>query len=231
MDANSAVEAVLAISSTVPPENQAAFKECLAEQFGLTSVVEGSGSIAVAEAVSEVPTFVSESAREAWGNLTGEQQEEVTNVQSGMAEHLEPLGVEAADVRFVKFEDDDGVSRFALVHGGQGIDIGDPEKVMDEDRSYNSVMSRVNDGVFRFEVDSKMYDTRTGMTDGVYRAKVEDIETDGNVTWTMLTGSSLAEHGYVRLRYVDAGRVHVFGAHPEYGFRSLRVCPAVVIEL
>lgn len=106
-------------------------------------------------------------------------------------------------------------------------------------------MSKDNDGLFKVKANGREYDARTGMTDAVYAAKVEDARARGKIlpdskelaeltrdiwTWTMLTGEDLTADGDVQIRRVFDGGVGRALTVPDRGLRSLRVCPAVVIE-
>lgn len=148
-------------------------------------------------------------------------------------------------MRIVGYQTDDGQQHFNLTHTGPGIDIGDPKKEFDPARSYPSVMSPANDHLFQVEVNGVIYDTRTGMTDPVYAAKVEDARSRGVTlpdskqlsketgdlwTWTMLTGENLTADGLVPLRAVYEGRVLSYVYPPENGLRLLRVCPTMEIK-
>lgn len=111
--------------------------------------------------------------------------------------------------------------------------------------SYEDVMSQPKKD-WEIRVGNKRYDTRKGMTDAVYEAKVADARARGVAlpdskqlseqtgdlwTWTMLTAEPLTADGRVPVRNVDGGRVGWHAVHPESVGRSLRVCPAVVIDL
>lgn len=180
-----------------------------------------------------------------WGAMSREQRVKAAKLRSAIAEGpLKEQGVTEESLRVVKTEQD-GESRFTLIHTGAGVDIGNHRKDYDGARSYNSVMSDENDALFQVEVNGVTYDTRAGMTDEVYVAKVEDArsrnvtlpdsaqlrdETDDLWTWTMLTGEPLTAGGCVQFRHVDGGRVGRGIAGPGDDSRLLRVCPAVEIK-
>jgi hypothetical protein len=197
------------------------------------------------EAVETANSIESFAAPEVWGAMNAEQKVEAAAVRSAIAEGpLKEQGVTAASLRVVRTELD-GKSHFTLVHTGAGIDIGNHRKDYDKKRSYNSVMSDQNDALFQVEFDGVTYDTRSGMTDEVYVAKVEDAcargitlpdskqladETNDVWTWTMLTGEELTAVGDVQARRVREGRVDRGFDDPDTDDRPLRVCPAVAIK-
>jgi hypothetical protein len=179
-----------------------------------------------------------------WRAMSREQKVKAAAVRSAIAESpLKEQGVTEETLRVVKIEKD-GENHFTLIHTGAGVDIGNHGKDYDKARSYKAVMSDKNDKLFQVEVDGVTYDTRKGMTDEVYIAKVEDArargvtlpdskplskETGDLWTWTMLTGEPLTADGDVQFRGVDEGQVNRYIVFPDYDRRDLRVCPAVVI--
>jgi hypothetical protein len=194
------------------------------------------------EVAQSIEPFASD---EVWGAMTAEQKVKASAVRSAIAEgQLGHQGVSEATLRVVQAEKD-SESQFVLIYTGAGVDIGDHGKDYDKARTYNSVMASKNDEVFQVEVNGVTYDTRSGMTDEAYVAKVEDArnrdvtlpdsqqlrdETGDLRTWTMLTGEPLTADGLVLIRNVNEGQVGRNVDSPDDGDRTLRVCPAVVIE-
>lgn len=213
-----------------------------AGQTYLDSLHNQLAASAKAEQVGATPEFVSP---EVWQAMSPEQRTKASEMRSAIAEGpLKEYGVTAESLRVVMFESE-GRKQFTLIHTGNGVDIGNPKEEYDEARSYNSVMSPKNDGLFTFKIDGKQYDSRQGMTDATYFAKVADAkergvtlpdsqplsaETGDDWTWTMLTGEPITADGHVQLRYVYDGQVCRDDYHPDGGDRVLRVCPAVGIE-
>lgn len=181
---------------------------------------------------------------EVWAAMSREQRAFTLEARTALAAgKLNEHGVTEKSLR-VMMTEVDGKNKFTLVHTGNGVDIGNPTKDYDPARSYPKVMSRKNDRLFKVKVGGATYDSRAGMTDEVYDAKVQDAR-DRDVilpdsqqlaedakdvwTWTMLTGDGLTADGYVQIRLVADGEVlrSVFG--PDFDRRNLRVCPAVEI--
>ncbi len=189
------------------------------------------------EASQKQPEFASETV---WQAMSPEQRREATEVRTAMAtSRLKELSVTAESLRVVATEVD-GVKEFTVTDTG-GRDIGNPKKEYDKDRSYYSVISSQNDGLFQFKVGDKIYDARAGATNQVYDARVADArergvtlpdslqlaeETNDIHTWTMQTGEDLTLDR-VRIRQVREGEVYSGVANPDDGIRDLLVCPAV----
>lgn len=188
-----------------------------------------------------VESFASEAV---WNAMSPEQRTKAEELRTALAAgRLSEYGVTEDSLRVVMAEDKDGGKHFALTHTGNGIDIGDPKKEFDPDRSYSAVMSPKNDELFQVEVGGVTYDTR-GMTDAAYDAKIADArergvtlpdshqlseETGDDWTWTMLSGESLTADGFVPVRDVFDGVVDRRTYPPDDGNRGLRVCPTVAI--
>lgn len=189
--------------------------------------------------------FISESI---WNFMSPEQKVKAARIRSAMSEQLAEHGGTFESLRVVMTESEEGNKSFTVVHTGNGIDIGDHSEAYDEARSYNSVMDKKNDALFKIQVEGKSYDTRKGMTAPVYDALYQDSlnrdtrdvplpdskqaskEYDDVWTWTMLTGEPLTADGGVQIRYVLDGEVCGVVGHPGGDYRSLRVRPAVEVE-
>ncbi|HVC36291.1 MAG TPA: hypothetical protein VNE40_02495 [Candidatus Dormibacteraeota bacterium] len=182
-------------------------------------------------------------AEHVWNAMSPEQKTKAAELSNAIYKQFEQYGVIKGDLRVVMTEVD-GQPKFTLIHTGFGIDIGDPKKDNDPARSYESVMSKKNDALFQIEVNGVKYDTRSGMTNAVYVAKIEEArsrrmilpdskklsqETGDLPTLTMLTSEPLTMAGYVPLRHVVRGQLDRCLCSPDYDYRELRVCPAVEI--
>jgi len=181
---------------------------------------------------------------EVWAAMSKQERAFNFKAREAMAEGpLKEFGVTKESLRVLRVEID-GKNRFVLVHTGKGVDVGDPEKQYDPDRSPRAVLSSENDELFKFKVGGKEYDGRSGMVDEVYDAKVEDARARGVIlpdsqqlskktkddwTATILTGEEGLPVGIVPIRNVrDDGQVDRYVIFPDRGYRYLRVCPAVV---
>ena len=201
---------------------------------------------AVFDALEAKPPSYDErlASKEVWSAMSPEQQAKAAELRAAVAAgELKEHGVREDTLRVVMTETD-GKKAFSLIHTGKGVDIGDPKQDYDPSRSRNQVMSEKNDSLFTIKIGDVTYDTRQGMTDAVYAAKVADARERGVMlpdskplsqeisddwTWTMLTGEPLTADGNVPVRNVSEGKVGRHTAFPDYGDRDLRVCPAVVI--
>jgi hypothetical protein len=179
-----------------------------------------------------------------WEAMSREQRTKASELRTTLAaSELKEYGVTEDSLRVVMTKKD-GKRTFTLLHTGNGVDIGDPQKNYDRARGYDAVMSRKNDDLFRVTVNGTTYDARQGMTDAVYTAKIEDArmrrvnlpdskqlsqETDDDWTSTMLTGEGLTADGCVPVRRVEGNDVSHQLHHAEHVLRSIRVCPAVEI--
>lgn len=124
---------------------------------------------------AETPAAYSFAAPEVWSAMRPEQRRFAIDACEAIAAGpLAEYGVNWSTLRVISYETDDKEAHLALIHTGPGIDIGNPKKDFDPARSYNAVMSPDNDKLFQFELNGRTYDTRQGMTDPAYAAKVED---------------------------------------------------------
>lgn len=214
------------------------------KKFGLYYLAAATSMppIATFETAKPIEPFASETV---WQAMTREQKAKAANLREAIGSGpLNQYGVTQDSLRVVMTETD-GTKKFTLVHTGNGVDIGDSNKPYDEARAYSAVMSSKNDELLQVKVNGELYDTRRGMTDPVYDAKVADARARGVAlpdskelaaetrdvwTWTMLTGEPLPAGGYVQFRDVDVGRVDQRVCHPDSDDRVVRFCPAVVIE-
>ena len=125
-----------------------------------------------------------------------------------------------------------------------GIDLGDPTKDYDKNRSWGTVMENPNDECFKLAVGGQQYDARTGMTTEVYTAMVEKAKASGRelpdskanqldngwYTWTLLTGDPLTADGVAPCAWVDVdGSVVRDGADLDDVYRDIRFRPAVKV--
>jgi hypothetical protein len=177
--------------------------------------------------------------------MSSEQKIKATKVRSAIAEQLKDHGVTTESLRVIMTEDQDGKKVFKLGHVGNGIDVGDHSQEYDHARSYNRVMDKKNDSLFKVEVDGKIYDVRSGTTSPAYDALYEDCRANNLIlpdskqaseeykddwTYTMLTGEPLTADGRVRLRDVADAGVGRNVYRPDDDVRALRVRPVVDIE-
>src|ERR1700721_2258601 len=115
--------------------------------------------------------FASESV---WAAMSIEKRIEAADVPEPLAEQLKNYGVTPASLRVVSYESPEGETVFTLIYTGKGIDLGTPGKLYDYFRSYNSVMGKTNDHLFKVEVNGRDYDARSGMNHKAYTALYED---------------------------------------------------------
>lgn len=150
----------------------------------------------------------------------------------------------------VKGRDGEVVRRAVMLTSTQGIDLGDPDKVIDPARSYDAIMSDPNDERFQVEVGGKTVDTRTltlpDYTAFIYHAHRAAIDrqiitneepspspdSSSLYLWTctLLLGEEPID---ILARVARASEIHWVEARTvlrDSGDRAVRFRPAVVIE-
>ena len=181
--------------------------------------------------------YEKETSPEQWGK----------DAAAALAEKYERYGVKSEDFIAVTYEKD-GVTYETVVYAGaNGIDLGDPEKDFDPDRSWRSVKSTDAENTARHTVTigGTDYDARKGMTYELYKPLVaanrkvdcslpdsQMIENNSRnkwYRWTMMTGEGLGPGGLAPFAGVDVGgSVRRDWTDVDYVNLNLRFRPAVV---
>lgn len=174
--------------------------------------------------------------------LNEEQQEKAVTLMTAMAEKF---GVNFEDFSVVKSVGEDGGDCYTVVYAATtGIDIGDPEKDSDSKRSWESILSEEAEDAFIIELDGQSVDTRTGMTESVYRAFIAEAKSQGisplpdspalsdqnddNWPSTWLTGQlEVWGNGGLDASVDKDGQILVVWRNPKNDYRSRLFRPAV----
>ncbi len=174
-----------------------------------------------------------------------ELERKVETVRQELAKKYEQYGVRPREFNLVTFERDGKPVHVVMYTSHEGIDLGDPKRSQDPERSYNSVMS--NDQAHSVEIDGIKYDTRAGMKLDAYEAFVEAYKKPGHelpdglenrrkgsaiYSWTQLTGEGQLDDGQLRMATAadnDDGSVSVLinKTDPGLCFQGVWFRPAV----
>lgn len=190
-----------------------------AEQARVSSLREQIGIGAKPEAAETESTF----------------ETKVTATIVAMAERYE-----AAEENFslISFEREDGTkANIVMYTGPKGLDLGNPSKAYDKNRSYNAIMA---DDSHVIEIDGQKVDARTGSTAEAYKAFINqeiakqtsplpDSQDLTPWTLTLLTGER-AVSDFARFGSVDGAGARVRWIARGNDSQSVRFRPAVEIS-
>lgn len=221
MDAKEGLAVVETVLSQIPIEQRGEFATGIRGMLPELGTTALSDSVQTTEVV-ETPTVV---------ELSPEQQEKALALTSAIAEKF---GVRMEDFSVLK-ETIDGESRLVLAYtAGNGIHLG----------SWNKIFDKKNAKDFMIEIHGKKYDTRTGMTEAVYRGVYDYAKQTGQTlpdsrqlsdkndepwTWTLLTGEQ-ADGLSAPIADVNGGKVGRSWSDRDDDGSLVRFRPAVVIE-
>jgi hypothetical protein len=203
------------------------------------------------------PEFSSE---DVWGMMTLEQKLTAIELRNMMAERFETYGVTKESLRivrnpmFIPHPKNPTIKNvFTLLHIGMGVDIANPEIDPDDShkRSFEYIMSKKNDKLFKFNLGGVEYDARKGMTSTAYESLLrscwnnDEILPDtrraalvnrdyGPPTTTMLTGNGLVTitdsiHIADRTWVLHRSPEKTYYEFEDIGSRSVRVRPAIIL--
>lgn len=139
------------------------------------------------------------------------------------------------DFDIVEYQDEAGATKQSLMFtAARALDLGDPSERHDTRRSYNSVMA---DGSHNITIQGQEVDTRTGVTEALYRAfikkaqdsEVEPMPDSGDLdvwTLTLLSGEPL-DDTIAHFGYVHSDQAYVRLEGRDYGYHRIGFRPAV----
>lgn len=104
-----------------------------------------------------------------WHLMTPEQKKIAPAIRETLSAKFAEYGATAEDFQVVPVETAFGNQEFIMLYAApNGLDIGNPEKAYDKERSYDEVMSDRNEKIFNVEIAGQEVDTRDVMTGAVY---------------------------------------------------------------
>lgn len=218
------------------------------------------GRMDIDEALAEAyPTISTEERRVQMGAIAAkdgvetlanpELERKVEAARQELAKKYGEYGAKPEDFNLVTtFERYGRTVHFVTYTAPNGLDLGNPEKDYDKERSYNSVMSDENRQAHVVVIDGKECDTREGLTKDVYTAFIEAERKAGRElpdsvankitidrikyhTGTLVTGGR-AEAFVAQIANVNNdGSVHSHLINRGDGNRCVRFRPTVKLQL
>ena len=162
MKPKDAFEAVQAIVGTVPEDERNELFDLISVKYSIGAItvgasnseydhysaefteVDNSFDVAYKAAVTLMPSRTAFeilepiepfASKKVWEAMSKEQKLEATALRTAMAEKLSKFGITKDSLRVVMHESENSERVFTLIYTGNGIDIGDHTKQLDQARS------------------------------------------------------------------------------------------------